>query len=152
MTAKIEIREATERDIDRIVELQLRMAFETESLELDRGIVTKGVSTVLADPTKGLYYVAARADEIVGVMLTIPEWSDWRNAAVIWIHSLYVVPQARGKGLFKQMYLALKERVLSRPDLAGLRLFVDKNNQAAQNVYERLGMDKDHYELYEWLK
>ena len=35
---------------------------------------------------------------------------------------------------------------------AGLRLYVDKTNTSAQEVYTRLGMSKEHYELYEWLK
>ena len=135
-----------------IAELQLAMAMETESLQLDRQTVTKGVSAVIADPNKGQYYVADSHGEIVGVMLTIPEWSDWRNATVIWIHSLYVTPDARRKGLFKKMYLDLKNRILQSDDLAGLRLFVDKDNAPARKTYEKLGMNKDHYQLYEWLK
>jgi len=29
---------------------------------------------------------------------------------------------------------------------------VDKQNKSAQKIYEKLGMSKDHYEMYEWLK
>jgi RimJ/RimL family protein N-acetyltransferase len=29
---------------------------------------------------------------------------------------------------------------------------VDKRNKSAQEVYEKLGMSKEHYELFEWLK
>ena len=148
----ITIRRAAPADIDRIVELQLAMAAETESLQLDRATVTKAVAAIFDDPAKGAYYVAAEDDVVLAVMLTIPEWSDWRNATVIWIHSLYVIPDARCKGIFKQMYLQLKNRVLASPDLAGLRLFVDKDNLHAQKVYEKLGMNRDHYRLYEWLK
>ena len=38
------------------------------------------------------------------------------------------------------------------PALAGLRLYVEKANHAAHQVYRAMGMSPDHYDLYEWLK
>jgi len=35
---------------------------------------------------------------------------------------------------------------------AGLRLYTDKSNRQAREIYEKLGMNKEHYHLYEWLK
>ena len=35
---------------------------------------------------------------------------------------------------------------------AGLRLYVDKTNLRAIDVYQKLGMSDEHYHLYEWLK
>ncbi len=84
--------------------------------------------------------------------MTIPEWSDWRNGTILWIHSLYVVPEVRRKGVFTKLYQYLKQRVEGSDELMGLRLYVDKNNTGAQKVYENLGMNKDHYVMYEWLK
>ncbi len=148
----IEIRKARPSDSEFIVELQLQMAWETERLELDRKVVLKGVCGVFDEPTRGTYWIAAENGKILGVLLAIPEWSDWRNATVLWIHSLYVVPDARGQGVFKKLYVNLKEQVEQSTELAGIRLYVDKTNQSAQQVYESLGMSKDHYDLYEWLK
>ena len=34
----------------------------------------------------------------------------------------------------------------------GLRLYVDKTNLKAQKVYNRVGMDGEHYKLFEWFK
>ena len=84
--------------------------------------------------------------------MAIPEWSDWRNGTVLWIHSLYVIPEVRRHGVFKKLYLNLKKQVEQSPELVGLRLYVDKQNNLAQTIYEKLGMSRDHYELYEWLK
>lgn len=148
----IKIRRAKVSDSERIVELQLEMARETEGLELDRDIASKGVRGVFQEPARGTYWVAEEEGQILGVLLAIQEWSDWRNGTVLWIHSLYVVPKARGQGVFKKLYLNLKEQVDQSPELVGLRLYVDKKNKAAQKIYEKLGMRKDHYELYEWLK
>jgi ribosomal protein S18 acetylase RimI-like enzyme len=36
--------------------------------------------------------------------------------------------------------------------VAGLRLYVESNNAAAQKTYESLGMLSEHYRMYEWLK
>jgi len=148
----IEIRKGRLSDLERIVELQLLMAQETEGLELDRDVVSRGVQGVFQEPARGTYWVAEEKDELLGVLLVIPEWSDWRNGTVLWVLSLYVIPQARRRGVFKKLYLNLKKQVEQSPELMGLRLYVDKTNKPAQEVYERLGMSKEHYELYEWLK
>jgi GNAT superfamily N-acetyltransferase len=148
----IKIREGKLGDLGRIVEFEVRMAAETEGLKLDKDVVAKGARGVFEEPSRGTYWVAEEDGEVIGVCLAILEWSDWRNGTVIWIHSLYVVPEARGRGVFKQLYEHLKNRVKESPGLIGLRLYVDKKNRRAQQVYEKLGMSKDHYDLYEWLK
>jgi GNAT superfamily N-acetyltransferase len=152
MDSMIEIRKAKLSDTERIVELQLQMAYETEGLSLDKTVVTKGVQGVFQQPDRGTYWIAEDKGKILAVFLAVPEWSDWRNATVLWIHSLYVIPEARKKGVFSKLYRNLKTQVEQSPDLAGLRLYVDKQNESAQKVYEKLGMNKHHYELYEWLK
>ena len=148
----IEIRKGKLSDSENIVELQLRMAQETEGLGLDKTVVSKGVRGVFKEPARGTYWIAEEKAKVVGVLLAIPEWSDWRNATVLWIHSLYVIPEARGQGVFKKLYLNLEKQVEQSPELAGIRLYVDKQNKSAQKIYEKLGMNKHHYELYEWLK
>jgi len=148
----IEIREGKLSDTERIVELQLQMAQETEGLQLDRNVVSKGVRGVFEEPARGTYWIAEEKGKVLGVLLAISEWSDWRNATVLWIHSLYVIPEARGQGVFKKLYLNLEKQVKQSTELAGIRLYVDKQNRSAQKVYEKLGMNKHHYELYEWLK
>jgi len=148
----IEVREARRDDAETIVEFQVRMAMESEGLALDSDTVTKGVAAVFDDPAKGRYYVAEADGRIVGSLLTVAEWSDWRNATVLWIHSVYIVPEARRRGVFRQLYEALRAMVEASAELAGLRLYVEKGNDAAQQVYRALGMSPDHYDMYEWLK
>ncbi len=131
------------------------MARETEDLELDRDTVTRGVEAVFADPAKGAYWVAERegaAEPVVGGLLTTFEWSDWRNGTVLWIQSVYVVPEERGRGVYRALYEHLRHRVAGDPDLKGIRLYVDRRNMGAQRVYERLGMTREHYDTFEWLK
>ena len=138
-------------DAETIVEFQVQMAKETEGLELDRAVVQLGVSAVFENPTRGRYWVAAESGRILGCLLTLPEWSDWRNGNVMWIHSVFVIPDARGRGVFRAMYRHLEQMVRDSDELRGLRLYVDKRNQRACRAYEAMGMDGDHYHLYEWL-
>ena len=151
----LEIRAARPEDAATIIDFQLRMARETEGLELPFDTVQRGVEAVFADPGKGAYWLAENTEDagrIVGCLLTTFEWSDWRDGTVLWIQSVYVVPEARGRGVYRALHEHLRKRVESSPDLKGLRLYVDLRNTAAQRVYERMGMSREHYALYEWLK
>lgn len=146
------IRPARPEDAPAIVDFQLRMARETEGLELDLATVTAGVEAVFNDPHKAAYYVAETGGRIVGGLMTTYEWSDWRNGMILWIQSVYVIPEERGQGIYRALYDHLKRRVEEDPDLKGIRLYVDKRNAAAQAVYRRLGMSREHYDTFEWLK
>ncbi len=145
------IRPAIPEDAPAIVRFQIEMALESEGLNLDAATVADGVRAVFDDPSKGSYVVAERGDEVVGVLLLVPEWSDWRNGTVLWIHSVFVAPWARRSGVYAAMYAHLQERVAADTSLRGLRLYVDRTNRSARAVYERLGMDGSHYDLFEWL-
>ena len=139
-------------DVETIAAYQVEMAWETEKMKLDLPTVLKGVQAVIDDPAKGKYWVAEVNGLVVGCLLTVPEWSDWRNATVLWVHSVYVAPSARGAGLYKALYTHVQELVRkSGGSLRGIRLYVDKTNTEAQKVYEKLGMNGEHYTLYEWM-
>ena len=148
----ITVREANSGDENIIANFQVRMAKETEQIDLDRDIVNKGVNAVLNSPEKGIYFVAESENKIIASMLITFEWSDWRNGNVYWIHSIYVLPEFRKKGVFKTLYLHLKNIAQKDENIVGLRLYVDKTNINAQKVYEIMGMDGNHYLLFEWMK
>ncbi len=152
MPPPLQIRPGRPGDAGTIAELQVRMARETEDLELDRETVGRGVRTVLDDPGKGEYWIAEAEGRVVGCLMVTPEWSDWRDGTLLWVQSLYVLPEARGQGVYRRLYEHLMSRVEATPRLMGIRLYVDKRNVTAQRVYERLGMSREHYELFEWMK
>ena len=64
---------ATADDIPFIVDCQLKMALETEQLELDKATVTKGVEAVFADSAKGFYIVAERDNTLIACLMVTPE-------------------------------------------------------------------------------
>ncbi|WP_321998040.1 GNAT family N-acetyltransferase [Draconibacterium orientale] len=146
------IRQATLQDHKTLVTFQLAMAHETEGIELHTPTVEKGVEAVLNDSNKGHYYVAEINGQVVSSLLTTFEWSDWRNGTILWIQSVYVSPEFRRKGVYRKMYAHIKDRVMKADNLNGIRLYADKTNVAAQNTYENLGMNHDHYVTFEWMK
>ncbi len=148
----INVRFAIPDDAADIVEFQLKMALETESLTLNPDIVRKGVAAVFEDNSKGKYLVAEYDGEVVSSMMLTTEWSDWRNNTFLWIQSVYVMPDFRKTGIFRKMYEFVKVMVENSPEYAGLRLYVEVNNNKAQEVYNRLGMTGEHYRMFEWEK
>jgi len=148
----IETRLANEFDASEIVEFQIKMAYETEKLVLDRNTVVSGVISVFRDPQKGKYYVAVDNDIIVASLLITHEWSDWRNSWIYWIQSVFVTTKYRGQGVFKQMYNYILSSVKENDSVSGIRLYVDITNLAARNVYSKIGMNGDHYQVFEWMK
>jgi ribosomal protein S18 acetylase RimI-like enzyme len=146
------VRKAKPEDLKQILNFQLAMARETEGIELDYQTVEKGVTAVLEDSVKGIYYVAEKEGTVIGSLLTTFEWSDWRNGTVLWIQSVYVVPEARRKGVYSKLYGHIKSLVQEIPELKGIRLYADINNEGAHHAYRKLGMTPDHYLTFEWLK
>lgn len=151
---EIKIRRAEPHDAAVIAAFQEAMAWETEQLRLESAVVLAGVQAVFADPAKGAYRVAVeqRSGLIVGVVLTIPEWSDWRNGTVLWLHSVYVRPDWRCRGVFRLLYDDIRREVEASSSLRGLRLYVERGNASAQAVYRAMGMSDEHYAMFEWLK
>jgi len=148
----MKIREACTEDTKSIIDFQQKMAMETENLKLDNEIITAGVKAVFNDEGKGTYYVAEDNGKVIASLMTTYEWSDWRNGCVLWIQSVYVLPEYRQKGVYKQMYAYLKEMVINSDKYLGLRLYVDLSNERAQKVYTKLGMNGEHYKMFEWFK
>jgi len=150
---KTKIRDATPADTEIIADFNVRIALETEHRQLDIDRVRQGVHALLTDPAKGAYYVAEAevngTATIVGQVLITYEWSDWRNGNFWWIQSVYVAEGFRGKGIFRALFNHVDQLTKARSDVCGLRLYVDADNYSARKTYERLGMKRTNYELFE---
>lgn len=146
------IRRAGVADAEQIIDFQIQMAAETEDVMLDRNIITPGVKAVFDDESKGWYFVAEVDGRIAGSLLITFEWSDWRNAMILWIQSVFVGKEFRGRGVYRSLYEHIQTLVSQSDEYAGIRLYVDKTNTDALKVYQKLGMDSEHYGMCEWIK
>jgi GNAT superfamily N-acetyltransferase len=139
-------------DHEMIVDFQILMARETEAVELDRETCMRGVEAIFADPSLGRYFVAEQRGRVVASLLITYEWSDWRNGAVWWIQSVYVRPEYRRQRVYAGLYDHIKRLVDLDDGIRGIRLYVDRRNTRAQQVYKRMGMNGEHYQVFEWMK
>jgi GNAT superfamily N-acetyltransferase len=145
----MKIRDATQADREFIVAANAALAAESEDQALDPALLRPGVQAVLDDPTLGRYYLAEIEGKPVGQLMTTYEWSDWRNGVFLWIQSVYVLPAHRRAGVFRALYQYLVELARKDGRICGIRLYVDRDNARAQEVYTRLGMHLSNYQVME---
>jgi len=144
-----QIRQANANDALTLAEFNIAMARETEQRELDRTTITAGVKAIFDNPDRGFYVVANVDEQIAGSLMITKEWSDWRNGVFWWIQSVYVAPDFRRRGIYKMLYQHVKHLAQNTGGVCGFRLYVEKDNDRAQQTYASLGMQATDYLLYE---
>jgi ribosomal protein S18 acetylase RimI-like enzyme len=143
------IRKAVLADAVVITAFNQQMALETEHKELIPELVLAGVHSLLTNPAYGFYLVAEHEEQVVGSLMITTEWSDWRNGVFWWVQSVYVQPKSRRQGIYRKLYAAVKALATEQGNVCGFRLYVEKDNQQAQQTYRELGMQITDYLLYE---
>lgn len=118
-----------------------------------------------------------RRVDVVGMLMITYEWMEFglsrvRDAAAVttnpasdvhgeqrtkpgtmyWVQSVYTVPDARCKGVFKSLYAHIKAQVQADPGALGIRLYVVTTNQRAITAYERLGMHPSDIAMFKVMK
>lgn len=156
MGTDITVRAARRHEAQQLAAWADAMARETEHKRLDADTVLRGVQRVFDEPGRGRYLIAERGREAAGTLLLTYEWSDWRCADWWWIQSVYVAPAHRRQGVYAALYRHVRDEAAVRPDVCGLRLYVEKENAVAQRTYATLGMQDAGYFMYEeampWVK
>jgi GNAT superfamily N-acetyltransferase len=156
--AGFRVRVAAPADADLLAQWAAAMAWETEHKRLDPGTVRAGVAAGIADPQRARYFIAMDDAAVaghetiataVGTLMVTREWSDWRNGDWWWIQSVYVPPEQRRRGVFAALYRHVEAQARATPGVVGLRLYVERGNDAAQRTYAALGMVDAGYALLE---
>lgn len=129
--------------------MNLAMAEETEGRRLDRDRLSAGAAGVFENPARGVYFVAERGGAVVGCLMVTKEWSDWRNGDFWWIQSVYVDRDHRRTGVFRALYDEVISRARAAEGVCGVRLYVERENEPAQHVYDAVGMTRTSYLFYE---
>ncbi len=154
----LRVRPAKASDGDLLTRWAIAMAMETEHKQLDEATVSAGVAAGLADVARARYFVAMREALVaggetialpVGTLMLTREWSDWRNGDWWWIQSVYVPSEHRRQGVFAALYRHVESRARQTAGVIGLRLYVERDNTAAQGTYQALGMNDAGYRIFE---
>lgn len=143
------IRSATLEDAELIADYNAAIALETEHKVLDRAKLLAGVRHAIERPEVARYFLAEVDGRVAGQLMITTEWSDWRNANFWWIMSVYVHADFRSRGVFKGLYRHVEALARADAGVCGLRLYVERENGRAQEVYRRLGMKDAQYAVYE---
>jgi ribosomal protein S18 acetylase RimI-like enzyme len=152
VTDSIRIRPATAGDAAALIQFNAAMALETERKVLLPEVISKGVHHLLGHPALGFYVIAECGSEVAGSLMVTNEWSDWRNGNFWWIQSVYVRPEFRRRGVYRELYRWLHARAVRDPSICGFRLYVERDNVRAQSTYRTSGMDETRYIVFEELK
>lgn len=149
----VEVRLASQGDLDVLVNFSAAMAMETEGRRLELERLRRGVDAVLKSTEHGFYVVSERHElgsrSVVGQLLVTYEWSDWRNATFWWIQSVYVYTTWRRQGVYRQMHRHVVNMARARQDVCGVRLYVEEHNETAQQVYRQVGLMPAGYRVFE---
>ena len=145
----VKVRFATPEDAEAITQLNQELARETESTELDAEVLRAGVDGVLADSTRGRYFLADCGGEVVGQAMLTYEWSDWRNGMIVWIQSVFVRAEHRRRGVFRKMYQHMEQICRAEPQVVGMRLYVEEDNSLAKRTYQDLGFGYAQYHVFQ---
>ncbi len=147
------VRLAKPEDAASIESFSAAMALETEGRHLDRERLHDGTMALLQSPARGFFMVAEWEQNgnrrLVGQLMITYEWSEWRNGAFWWIQSVYVDPAWRRRGVYRQLHDTVVAIGKSDTKMCGVRLYVARDNRAAQTVYKRVGLAPSMYDVYE---
>lgn len=143
------VRRAAEGDVGELVARNVALAAESEDRALDPATVEAGVRRILQDEGRGVYWVADVEGATRGQCLVTEEWSDWTGGRYWWFQSVYVDPDWRGRGVFRALWDAVGAAAVEAGDVATIRLYVERDNRSARDVYEALGMRETGYRIYE---
>ena len=88
-------------DLEVIVEFNIKLAYESEGVELDNERLRSGVNNALQGDHRAFYLIAELGDSVVGQLMVTYEWSDWRNGEFWWLQSVFVAAGIQAAGSFK---------------------------------------------------
>ena len=145
----IVVRRAAAADVAVVCEFNRLLALETEGKTLDPERLLSGVTAVLNDADKGLYFLALEGTQVLGQMGLTYEWSDWRNGWFWWIQSVYVRSAVRRRGVCSLILEHIRQAARADPLVIGLRLYVERDNTRAQATYQKMGLEWTTYQVME---
>lgn len=143
------IRIATRDDAKEIALFNVLFAKETINKNISLALTTEGVHQVFAKFNNGFYLIAELDKKIVGITMITREWSDWSNGAFYCIQSIFVPKSPYEKDIHDAILTKAKELAKEHYDVCGIRLFVHQDDKETQKVYEKLGLQKTQYSIFE---
>lgn len=145
----MEIRGATETEVEQIVPLMLAYCDFYEVPHPDEAALTEMARALIAAPDEeGFLLIGAEDGRVAGFAACGWKWSSLRGARIVVLEDLFVAPDFRGGGLADALIAAAAE--LARAHGAPVMTWMTQpSNKRAQAVYNRVGGSSEALLEYE---
>ena len=128
------------------------MAHETEGKSLDKSRVTESIQRLINLPTYGhyLFIIDNFKKLFCGMNMVTYEYDFNNDKTVMWLQSVFISENYRMKGLFRKLLAANENFVKGKANFKqSIKLYMEKNNYKAEQVYFKLGFKTTNEVLYE---
>ncbi|WP_210610577.1 GNAT family N-acetyltransferase [Priestia flexa] len=143
------IRRVVEKDVERLATLMKEYIVDFyHQPEPPRKEIVSHIELVLADPSKGVQYVAEEQNRLLGFATIYVTFSTLKLKKTAILNDLYVLPMNRGNKVGEKLFQSC-ETYVKEHDLVGLSWETATENEVAQNFYKKMGGEKSRWLHYE---
>lgn len=143
------INDAEDKDI---INMICTMAFETEEKKLDSNRVKESLKKLIELPSYGHYVMIIDKEKktFCGMNMVTYEYNFNSDKSILWLQSVFIGEDYRMQGLFRKLLAANEQFVTSKENFkSSIKLYMEKNNFKAAQVYDKLGFVNTNEILYE---
>jgi ribosomal protein S18 acetylase RimI-like enzyme len=133
----VTIRAAQPVEIDRLLDL-MRELYAADHMAFVEARARAALAALIGDLTRGWVLVAADGDTVVGYAVVTRGYSLEFGGAFALLDELFVVDEARRRGIGAAIVRAAVARCRAE-GVQAVRLEVERANDGARRLYERLG-------------
>ena len=103
----------------------------------DQSRFAANIEFLVSHPSRGRIVLFHAEGSLCGYALVVPYWSNEFGGTLLFIDEMFVVPEARNRGIGRSFFRDLDE---TRPfEAVALALEVSPGNHRARRLYESLG-------------
>ena len=142
---------ATSADIELLLGF-MRQFYEIDHYPFDEQIAREALDGIIADRSLGRVWVIREESSPVGYIVLTLGYSLEFHGRDAFIDEFYIQESHRGRGLGKEA-IKLVEEACREEGVHALHLEVERNNRAAQALYNKFGFEEhDRYLMTKWVK
>jgi ribosomal protein S18 acetylase RimI-like enzyme len=140
MDAQVQLQLAGITDLEVLMEL-MRGYYRDDHLHFEPALQRSAMLRLLEEPQWGRVWLIGLTDRIVGYVAVCFGFSLELAGNDAYVDEVYVVPDARGRGIGRHALQQL-DQPLAQLGIRALHLEVDRENHSAQRLYSAIGYRK----------
>lgn len=152
-SSEIGFRQATRQDFPALLRMMRKLAEHPPALPFDESQVCAALEEFLAHPELGRIWLIATPELVAGYVILTMGYSFEFRGRDGFIDELYIEPEYRRRGWGRRAMDFVGDRA-KELGVNALHLEVDRENEAAQELYRRAGYEGhgNRYLMTKWLR